>query len=351
MKHLRKAPAYVLALAAGAAVAAPAAMGADVLPDLRPEPVARYAFDGRSIEGRSLLRFTGAFSNRGGADAILIGNRPTGADPAMSVTQRIAQTDGTFSDRPTPAQMVFETDDGHGHWHTQRLVSYGIQRLDAQGVPQAPAGTSIKTGFCLRDDKVHLDLPVPPARRYVDNCGNPAATTLITGLQAGYTDVYEPEVANQWVDVTGLPAGRYRLSIAVDPDNFVRESDETNNVVTWDITLPMVTHSLARQRLTAKRVAIVANGRAKTVAYATLSHRSVVTGTVFKMRGTRATLVRDMKPRRYAHGAARISWNQRDNRGRLMGRGLYKIKLVARTKRGVSQPEYMTFAITRKSGR
>jgi Lysyl oxidase/CARDB len=181
--------------------------------------------------------------------------------------------------------------------------------------------------------------------------GNAAATTLITGLQAGYTDVYEPEVANQWVDVTGLPAGRYRLSISVDPENVVRESDEANNVVTWDLTLPMVTHALARQRLNIKRVAIVANGRAKTVAYATLSHRSVVTGTVFKMRGNRAMRVRDMKPRRYAHGAARIAWNQRDDKGRLMGRGLYKIKLVARTKRGVSQPEYMTFAITRKRGR
>ena len=337
--------------AAAAGWAAPSASGAEVLPDLAPEPVTRYAFDGKTIGGRSLFRFTAGILNRGAGDAVLVGTRASVAEGVMSVTQRIAQSDGPALDVPTAGQMRFETGDGHTHWHTLRFATYALEQLGVDGTPTGLAGTAVKTGFCLRDDKPHVEGPVPPARRYVDNCGNDSVTSLVTGIQAGFADVYEAEAANQWVDVTGLPAGRYRLTIAVDPDNLVRESDEANNVYTWELTLPKVTHTLARQHSTVKRLRVAADGRAKVIAYATLSHRSMVQATIFRMRGIRPVKVREMKPRRHAHGAARIVWDMRDASGRLARPGLYKAKLVARTPRGASEPEYMTFVVTRARGR
>jgi len=48
-------------------------------------------------------------------------------------------------------------------------------------------------------------------------------------INVGYSDYYGPLLPNQWVDVTGVPSGRYRLDIVVDPENRLQESDETNN--------------------------------------------------------------------------------------------------------------------------
>jgi hypothetical protein len=348
MRTRRSVRLAVLALtttAGGAGVST--AMGAEILPDLSADPITRYAIDAKSIPGRALLRFDGIIANTGAGDAILVGSRPDVSFGAMSVAQRIAQTEGTFVDVPTAAQMLFETGDGHAHWHTQRFAEYVVEGLDVSGAPTGRVGTGVKTGFCLRDDKAGPDLLAPPPARYVDNCGTDAATSLVTGLQAGFRDVYESEVANQWVDVSGLRAGKYRVSIVVDPDNFVRETDEANNVRTLGITLPMVTETLARQRSTAKRVSLVADGRAKTIAFVTLSHRSTIQATIFRKERP----LRTLRPRRYQAGGARISWNQRDDKGRLLGPGVYQVKLVAKTARGSSEPLYVTFAIKRKIGR
>src|SRR6185436_1880253 len=43
--------------------------------------------------------------------------------------------------------------------------------------------------------------------------------------------------ADQWIDVTDVPDGRYWLEVAVDPENHLLESDETNNVVRVPIEL------------------------------------------------------------------------------------------------------------------
>ncbi|MCP4890142.1 MAG: hypothetical protein GY904_26510, partial [Planctomycetaceae bacterium] len=55
---------------------------------------------------------------------------------------------------------------------------------------------------------------------------------------AGWTDVYTRGLANQWIDITGIPDGEYWLEVVVDPESQLLESDETNNVtrIIVDIT-------------------------------------------------------------------------------------------------------------------
>ena len=45
----------------------------------------------------------------------------------------------------------------------------------------------------------------------------------------GWADVYEANLDDQWVDVTGLPPGQYWLENVIDPNDQLLESDETNN--------------------------------------------------------------------------------------------------------------------------
>jgi hypothetical protein len=49
------------------------------------------------------------------------------------------------------------------------------------------------------------------------------------GLSIGWGDMYPASTNYQWIDVTGLPNGTYRLSATADPRHLVSEASYTNN--------------------------------------------------------------------------------------------------------------------------
>ena len=51
---------------------------------------------------------------------------------------------------------------------------------------------------------------------------------MFEGVSAGWRDVYGRTLAFQWVDVTHTQPGTYWLRSEVDPDDYVRESNEVN---------------------------------------------------------------------------------------------------------------------------
>jgi len=89
-----------------------------------------------------------------------------------------------------------------------------------------------KTGFCLLDLH-HSSTPPPnsPDERVYWNgaCGNSDSTAIRMGISVGYGDDYQPLIAQQWIDITGLPAGTYTLRAFVDARNELTESSNTNN--------------------------------------------------------------------------------------------------------------------------
>jgi len=64
------------------------------------------------------------------------------------------------------------------------------------------------------------------------NCGASSSLSVTMGLSVGWGDTYYWNLAYQWVDITGLAAGRYRLWATADPENWFIEADNTNNF-TW----------------------------------------------------------------------------------------------------------------------
>ena len=67
--------------------------------------------------------------------------------------------------------------------------------------------------------------------------GNPGALRVTMGLSRGWGDTYGVNTVGQYLDITGLADGYYRLKVTADgasADGFDRflESDETNNS-TW----------------------------------------------------------------------------------------------------------------------
>jgi hypothetical protein len=232
-RRLTFATAAVLVVIAGAAaVSGDAAAVTETLPDLaadRPTNATLQTYSRPGSPNHLLLRFEGYVHNRGAGALEVRGSGPAGG--RMSATaQRIYRSDGTWADDSSRGvQMIWEAEDGHDHWHIKHAARYSLWSADRTAMV-APAQ---KVGFCLIDSQ-HVDSHGPGSQVYRlsdnDFCaqGRPQVPSLVEGVSAGWRDVYVRTLAFQWVDVSDVQPGTYWLRTEVDPDNWARESDESN---------------------------------------------------------------------------------------------------------------------------
>jgi hypothetical protein len=227
--------ACVLTLVSSLLWAAPATHAAsDLLPDLVAEPPSspRALEVTRLGDGRDhlLLRFDGTIHNAGPGPLEIYGSQPVNG--VMTVSgQRIFRTDSSFRDDSSRHPRIwFENADGHRHWHLQGAARYSLWD-EAGHAEVAPAS---KVGFCMLDSRrVDSFAPTTPkyTRAYTDYCGEgkPNVARIVEGISPGWLDYYPWDLPFQWVDVSDVAPGRYRLAADVDPADFVLERSETNN--------------------------------------------------------------------------------------------------------------------------
>jgi hypothetical protein len=205
-----------------------AAAAADRPPDLGMARLREFSIDLTTIPGRRLLRFTTVIVNIGTGPFETIGRRSSTATTQMSVAQRIRTSAGSYREISTPAVM-FWAGDGHDHWHVRDVEAYQLTRLDNG----RRVGTGAKHGFCYFDSTPYrLGLAGAPSSPVYGGCGTAGDLTVTTGLSVGWGDTYPAGIAFQWIDITGLKAGRYRLRATADPANWFAETNNTNNS-TW----------------------------------------------------------------------------------------------------------------------
>lgn len=200
----------------------------DRLPDLGMAPLTRFSLDTTSVPGRRLLRFETVIVNVGSGPFQLQGRRPNPGTATMTVAQRIYNSAGGHRDVPTRASMYF-AGDGHAHWHVRDLESYTLTRLRGGRTVQ----TGAKHGFCFYDFRGHqLSLKGAPAKARYTHCGKSTDLAVTMGLSVGWADVYHSTLPDQYLDVTGLKPGKYRLNATADAENWFAETNEKNNS-TW----------------------------------------------------------------------------------------------------------------------
>lgn len=208
-----------------------ASVAPDLLPDLRMARLADLQLE-TGDDGERRLRFTAVIVNVGAGPMEVIGINRDGE--IESVVQRIHQPGGaTPREVPTDAQFYF-AGDGHRHWHIRDMQAY---RLERQGGGEA--GVNEKHGFCLWDnERFAPDPPGAPETRAFSCPESRGDGEVRMGLSVGWRDVYPASLPDQFIDVTGLDSGRYRLWAESDPASSDRpggwfvESDEANNL-TW----------------------------------------------------------------------------------------------------------------------
>lgn len=230
MRHAAAIPLAVLALAGCGGGAE------ELLPDLAQKPPG--AVQVVPAGDRDLLTFLSAVDNHGAGPLVLEASRASRDEPDMSVRQVVARSDGSRRAYETPSQLRYVRSETHSHWHLLGFERYELRTLDGRLV--AP---DRKTGFCV-GDRYETDrgetLPAEPPRPvWTQECGRgqPERLVLRQGLSPGFGDDYVPRLEGQYVDVTGVAPGRYRLIHAVNVDRTLRESDYANNAASVVVVL------------------------------------------------------------------------------------------------------------------
>ena len=199
------------------------------------------------------LRFAGFVTNLGDGPLDLKGNPQLADDADLTshdVWQRALTVDGDWVNLTKPP-IKFERVDGHGHFHLRGIVEYSL--WDTSGTVEIRSGA--KVGFCLLDVAERPDLhPNPGPEQYklsdpdIHFCksGRPGAKNLRMGISEGWQDIYSFAAPFQWIDVSNVRPGYYRVGQRVDPDNVIVESDETNNGLALSQRLHVVPGYVAR---------------------------------------------------------------------------------------------------------
>jgi hypothetical protein len=222
----------VLALA----LSMPARAATDRLPDLRMAKLGdlqiRECADRSGdcdFAGQLQLRFDAIIVNTGAGAFETRGTRPNTTTSSMSVRQRIYNDAGGYRTRSTTARMYF-AGDGHTHWHLRNLEQYELIRKD-NGVK---VGAGSKEGFCFEDN-----YPFGSSRpRFYTSCGgDPSALQVRMGLSRGWGDIYGKNTVDQFIDITDLASGRYRLRATADAGRWFAESSNSNNFTWTDIQI------------------------------------------------------------------------------------------------------------------
>lgn len=140
--------------------------------------------------------------------------------------ENIGATDfyaGTPPANSNTYSAIYEWDACHGHWHFENYAEYLLADSQNHFVP-----VGYKNGFCV------LDLAC--------TTGTPKFGCNNMGITAGCADVYGAYLACQWVDVTDIPDGNYKLIVRANwtprPDFYGRyETSYTNNWARACVTL------------------------------------------------------------------------------------------------------------------
>jgi hypothetical protein len=236
----------------GGGAGARAAGPPDLLPNLVADPPAHPLLDYYANADGShdlLLRFDGYVHNAGPGALDIRGARTDSSQP-MPPLQRVYRTDGSFHDDPMPAnaQLFYSNADGHRHWHLQNVARYSLSTRDRKHL----VARALKVGFCFEDSE-HVNTAIGPASAvYSDAHGRqfcrhnqPDALSLFEGVSAGWRDLYARTLTFQWVVVSYVEPGAYRLREDMDATGVIHESNEVN-APAWSVDAVTIPGYVAR---------------------------------------------------------------------------------------------------------
>jgi hypothetical protein len=219
-------------------------------PIFEPDPPAGASCFASEMEedgARTCLRFDQIIANTGRGPIEIAYDVPEGQAPDQNVpfpvSQRVHRSDGTFTDR-SAGTVNYHT--VHGHYHYSSFANALLWRSNARGtrLGSKEVAAAHKVSFCMADIRIDAwaEKGDGPRTYYAPDCLFPQTSaggvdTYRQGITHGWADVYDWYIPDQYIEVTGVPSGYYRLEFCADPFNEIEEENERNNCVVNHIRL------------------------------------------------------------------------------------------------------------------
>ena len=164
-----------------------------------------------------------------------------GEDSGTEMWQRIYRTDGTVT-QTRVGEARFSPN--HGHVHYLGFSTSTLHRIAPDGTVGAEVTRGPNKGICLADVALAapgggrtspLSYGVPgtcDAATHADphDPTYPGSPYLTMGISVGAADVYPWYIADQYIDITNVPDGRYLLRVEIDTGTKLVEKTHANNV-------------------------------------------------------------------------------------------------------------------------
>ncbi|MDQ1510798.1 MAG: hypothetical protein QOG50_2642, partial [Actinomycetota bacterium] len=228
------APIVISAIASTPAQAA----GTPLFPDLKTLPGRELRFDRADVSAdlsgdfHNVLRFSNDTYNAGDGPLILNAH----IDPTTlrgPSTQRVMNSDGTFTDYPLNNDMYWHA--AHHHYHFDNWGEYTLWSkttydswIASGRTVGAPLYTGSKATSCVTDEEYITSVPasVYPGPYGLGGCQTDGQGNIHMGLSVGWGDTYDWYRQLQWIDFgqNTLGSGTYVLRSVADPLNIVYES-------------------------------------------------------------------------------------------------------------------------------
>lgn len=120
----------------------------------------------------------------------------------------------------------------HGHFHYAGLAHFELHPVGPDGVRGDMAAMGHKRGFCFLDwgDMKSPEAPSDSGTRAEQDCLIPKPTGgWSMGITRGWYDYYWSDLADQYIDIEGVPDGVYELVSIADGADTLVETDESDN--------------------------------------------------------------------------------------------------------------------------
>src|SRR4029450_9055500 len=100
------------------------------------------------------------------------------------------------------------------HWHMADFARYELRSINTDGTTGPVLASTDKVSFCMIDTTV-IDRAIPPfGVGLAHSCGQNARQ----GVKVGWGDTYSSSLPDQFIDITTVADGTYRLVSVADPN-------------------------------------------------------------------------------------------------------------------------------------
>lgn len=139
-----------------------------------------------------------------------------------------------LGNRKIPDPFIYHA--AHGHFHFP-LAAFGLYAVAADGGLGQPVTMSPKNGFCIGDSFMYDNTVTNAGTFPAGSIGSCADPLSLRGMTTGAVDEYDYRDPGQAIPMTGVADGTYWFRAITDPNNDVKEADESNNETDIKVTI------------------------------------------------------------------------------------------------------------------